>query len=227
MATPSILAWRIPWTEEPRGVQSIESQRVRHNWVAEHCHRPLKSIYWSHKWMDDLVKLMTFHHSRAVWVRVPFFLYIMLPLASEVSLPLTFKSCNHMTFCSSTDTHVMCVSLWCVFYILGEGSNLSALIYYLCGPWGKFSDLVSSSINRNGSSLFTYAHMLCSKLSKKLCVNCLAKPLVNSRYSKNGCSCGLNGVWPTGWAFQFDSWWLGSVMWETMAWVPWRFKAEW
>ena len=32
MATnTSILAWRIPWTEEPGGLQSIGSQRVRHN----------------------------------------------------------------------------------------------------------------------------------------------------------------------------------------------------
>ena len=28
----SILAWRIPRTEEPGGLQSMESQRVRHNW---------------------------------------------------------------------------------------------------------------------------------------------------------------------------------------------------
>ena len=27
----SILAWRIPWTEEPSRLQSIVSQRVRHN----------------------------------------------------------------------------------------------------------------------------------------------------------------------------------------------------
>ena len=27
----SILAWRIPWTEEPGGLQSTESQRVRHD----------------------------------------------------------------------------------------------------------------------------------------------------------------------------------------------------
>ena len=27
----SILAWRIPWTEEPGGLQPIGSQRVRHN----------------------------------------------------------------------------------------------------------------------------------------------------------------------------------------------------
>ena len=33
MATCSnILAWRIPWTEEPDRLQSIGSQRVRHNW---------------------------------------------------------------------------------------------------------------------------------------------------------------------------------------------------
>ena len=27
----SILAWRIPWMEEPSGLQSMESQRVTHN----------------------------------------------------------------------------------------------------------------------------------------------------------------------------------------------------
>ena len=27
----SILAWRIPWTEEPEGLQSLESRRVRHD----------------------------------------------------------------------------------------------------------------------------------------------------------------------------------------------------
>ena len=32
MAThSSILAWRIPWTEEPGGLQSMESKRVEHN----------------------------------------------------------------------------------------------------------------------------------------------------------------------------------------------------
>ena len=32
MATPSsILAWRIPWTEEPGGLQSTGSQRVGHD----------------------------------------------------------------------------------------------------------------------------------------------------------------------------------------------------
>ena len=34
MATHSTtLAWKIPWTEEPGGLQSMELQRVGHNWV--------------------------------------------------------------------------------------------------------------------------------------------------------------------------------------------------
>ena len=32
----SILAWRIPWTKEPGGVQSRGSQRVGHDWLTPH-----------------------------------------------------------------------------------------------------------------------------------------------------------------------------------------------
>ena len=28
----SILAWKIPWREEPGGLQSMGSQRVEHDW---------------------------------------------------------------------------------------------------------------------------------------------------------------------------------------------------
>ena len=38
----SILAWRIPWIEEPGGLQSMGSQRVRHNWATNtHTHTML------------------------------------------------------------------------------------------------------------------------------------------------------------------------------------------
>ena len=33
-----ILAWRIPWTEKPGGLQSKGSQRVRQNQVTKHTH---------------------------------------------------------------------------------------------------------------------------------------------------------------------------------------------
>ena len=32
MATHSSIAWRIPWTEEPGGLQSMGSQKVSHDW---------------------------------------------------------------------------------------------------------------------------------------------------------------------------------------------------
>ena len=40
MAThSSVLAWRIPWTEEPGGLQSMGSQRVGHDWATNtHTH---------------------------------------------------------------------------------------------------------------------------------------------------------------------------------------------
>ena len=39
MATHShILAWSIPWTEEPGWLQSVASQRVGHDWVSSHTH---------------------------------------------------------------------------------------------------------------------------------------------------------------------------------------------
>ena len=31
MATHSSIAWRIPWTEEPGGLQSLELQRIKHD----------------------------------------------------------------------------------------------------------------------------------------------------------------------------------------------------
>ena len=37
MATHSgILAWKIPWTKEPGGLQSMGSQRIGHGQVTEH-----------------------------------------------------------------------------------------------------------------------------------------------------------------------------------------------
>ena len=51
MATQSsILAWRIPWTEEPGRLQSTRLQRVRHDWATKHTH---KGSYESIPWQDQ------------------------------------------------------------------------------------------------------------------------------------------------------------------------------
>ena len=50
MAThSSILVWRIPWTEEPGGLQSIESKRVGHDWSNLACTHTCKGELLRHK----------------------------------------------------------------------------------------------------------------------------------------------------------------------------------
>ena len=48
MAThSSLLAWRIPWTEEPGGLQSMGLQRVGHDWMTDtHITSTQSSLSW-------------------------------------------------------------------------------------------------------------------------------------------------------------------------------------
>ena len=54
----SVLTWRIPWTEEPSRLQSLESQRVGHGWVAN-THTRAQAAHTCH-----------FIYFTPVWVRV-------------------------------------------------------------------------------------------------------------------------------------------------------------
>ena len=51
----STLAWKIPWMEEPGGLQSMGSLSVRHNWATS-------------------LSLVTFMHCRRKWQSTPVFL---------------------------------------------------------------------------------------------------------------------------------------------------------
>ena len=51
----SILAWKIPWTEEPGRLQSMGSRRVGHDWATS-------------------LSLFTFMHWRRKWQPTPLFL---------------------------------------------------------------------------------------------------------------------------------------------------------
>ena len=51
----STLAWKIPWTEEPGGLQSMGSLRVKHDWATS-------------------LSLFTFMHWRRKWQPTPVFL---------------------------------------------------------------------------------------------------------------------------------------------------------
>ena len=56
MATQSsILAWGIPWTEEPGGLQSMGSQRIGHNLANKQQQVPLRLVEVSEKILEGLV----------------------------------------------------------------------------------------------------------------------------------------------------------------------------
>ena len=51
----STLAWKIPWTEEPGRLRSMESWRVRHNWVTSLS--LFTFMHWRRKWQPTSVFL--------------------------------------------------------------------------------------------------------------------------------------------------------------------------
>ena len=87
--TPVFFFRKIPWTEEPGGLQSMESQRVRHDWVTEHAHKTYNAsqcsaLYtvlnteWSclsppsffTKKKDFLWNFITEGHASTIWLQV-------------------------------------------------------------------------------------------------------------------------------------------------------------
>ena len=74
----STLAWEIPWTEEPGGLQSMGSLRVGHDWATS---------LW----------LFTFIHWRRKWQPTPVF----LPGESQ---GWGIVVCRHLRSCTESDT---------------------------------------------------------------------------------------------------------------------------
>ena len=64
MAThSSILVWRIPWTEEPGGLQSTRLQRAGHNWETSlHFIHKLKIAKSSHKLRGVIISIFLKKH---------------------------------------------------------------------------------------------------------------------------------------------------------------------
>ena len=47
----STIAWKIPWTEAPGRLQSLGSQRVRHDWATSPFHQLLKYKWSESRWV--------------------------------------------------------------------------------------------------------------------------------------------------------------------------------
>ena len=84
MTTHSIiLAWKIPWTKEPRGLQSKGSQRVGHDWATKHISTRLRprtrgcssKRSWlaqtsKHKWGQSSGWVSSFRKHSCAWVSI-------------------------------------------------------------------------------------------------------------------------------------------------------------
>ena len=89
----SILAWRIPWEENPGRLQSMRSQRVRHSRVTEHAH-PGKwlvirsQLGHSHSWykQEFLLDSSLHHHT----------ILIQKWMGREKATRLSWPFCNPM-----------------------------------------------------------------------------------------------------------------------------------
>ena len=62
----SILAWKIPWTEEPGRVQSMGSQRVRHDWATS-LSLSFKAKWWTNQREESLGEGIATHSSILAW----------------------------------------------------------------------------------------------------------------------------------------------------------------
>ena len=93
----SILAWRIPWREEPGRLQSMGSQRVGHDWATSlslsflSCH--LGGSLWPMSQWEEWLRLMNpviqFYFCLLLTLFM-FFLRQSFPLSENLSSPLIF-----------------------------------------------------------------------------------------------------------------------------------------
>ena len=96
-AHSSILAWRIPRTEEPGGPQSMGSQRVRHGWATEHtCFLPC----WEDQCMLVILRvldmsLLLFEDSSPATVIEP---QVRLHLCRSLSFLISSQTLEAITF---------------------------------------------------------------------------------------------------------------------------------
>ena len=125
MATHSnILAWRIPWTEEPVRLQSRGLQRVRYNWRTKHTHTQL-DVY-------------TFHSCRCLSA-VCMIYSSLVDLSSHCNSPsFLFYQCSNLFVCvfmiGFTDTAPR-RSVFCVYETLCVCSVTSLMSDPLVTPW--------------------------------------------------------------------------------------------
>ena len=94
MAThSSILAWRIRWTEEPGGLQSVGSQRVGHNWAA--------NIFTRQEWW--LKDVMSYKNIKSA---------IVIQLVPRIFISVTPSQCSFKETEVASELNSCCSVFW-------------------------------------------------------------------------------------------------------------------
>ena len=60
--------WKIPWTEEPHGLQFMGLPRVVHDWATECAHAHIRTHRWMKRLYDILEKAKLWRQSNGQWL---------------------------------------------------------------------------------------------------------------------------------------------------------------
>ena len=120
----SILTWKIPWTEEPRRLQSTGSQRVGHDWatslfflmMGNQCKRCRNSIIRqkrSMEWTNHVVNQLIYS-----WISESWFSYDYLQKSTE-------KLLNHVNLKNYQKDLVTIVLNFIIYSITSKNSRMN------------------------------------------------------------------------------------------------------
>ena len=140
---------KIPWTEEPGGLQSMGSQRVGHDWTSEHGkHNMIRALFatqknrcfhWNFK-MIYFVENVRFCRSEVVWkehwprimelIYSRAFFHSVCDFEKLLHLLLSHPWCCH-TLCASGAFCCLCaVKSFVLLLILGSSTDVDILYCY-------------------------------------------------------------------------------------------------
>ena len=133
MAThPSILAWKISWTQEPGGLQSMGLQRVGHDWATNthiFIHTYMIYIFFKCFFIIFYYKILNVTLYAIQWDLVVYLAYIQLFASANPKL-LIYPSCpfpfgNHkFVFYVCGSISVLYISSFISFFLIPHTSNI-------------------------------------------------------------------------------------------------------
>ena len=138
----STLAWKIPWKEKPGRLQSMGSQRVRHDWVTSLSLNMVDYIYWL---VNVKVMIYFWDKAHSVMMYYPFLYCWFYLLRSFASMCL--QTILHEFFYTSSEFPSAAFFLHVLYLVISKASACNA------GDLGSIPGSGRSPGEGNGNSL--------------------------------------------------------------------------